>query len=302
MGPTGIGLLILRSKSTVSREVRRLGTDLPYEAKLNHEAARALSTKARRPTRRTAARLVEIEAELRRGHCPQQIAGRWEEQGRPAEERLSYETIYQIIIKERRAGGQWYRLLPMGGRKRRRDRTGKKRDRLKIQPEQELSARPERINQRTEFGHWEVDLVIGARQEGVLLVAVERVSRLVRLVFLRNKEADGVADALVKLLSAEAVQSLTYDRGLEWMRHGRIAKALGAESYFCLPYHPWEKGAVEQMNGLIRRYLLKKESFAYEEADHYWLELIEAALNSRPRRVLGYRTPEEVAGELTGQH
>jgi IS30 family transposase len=86
------------------------------------------------------------------------------------------------------------------------------------------------------------------------------------------------------------------------MRHGRIAKALGAESYFCLPYHPWEKGAVEQMNGLIRRYLLKKESFGYEEADHYWLELIEAALNSRPRRVLGYRTPEEVAGELTGQH
>jgi hypothetical protein len=85
---------------------------------------------------------------------------------------LSYETIYQIIIKERRAGGQWYRLLPMGGRKRRRDRTGKKRDRLKIQPEQELSARLERINQRMEFGHWEVDLVIGARQEGVLLVAV----------------------------------------------------------------------------------------------------------------------------------
>ena len=302
MGPTEIGLLILRSKSTVSRETRRLGTDLPYEAKPNHKAALDLRTKARRPRRRTAARLVEIEAGLRQGHTPQQIAGRWEEQGRPAEERLSYETIYRIIIKERRAGGQWYRLLPMGGRKRRRDRTGKKRDRLKIQPEQELSARPERINGRTEFGHWEVDLVIGARQEGVLLVAVERVSRLVRLVFLRHKEADGVADALVKLLSAEAVQSLTYDRGLEWMRHGRIAKALGAQSYFCLPYHPWEKGAVEQMNGLIRRYLLKKESFGYEETDHYWLELIEAALNSRPRRVLGYRTPEEVAGELTGQH
>ena len=159
----------------------------------------------------------------------------------------------------------------MGGRKRRRDRTGKKRDRLKIKPEQELAARPERINDRSEYGHWEVDLVIGARQEGVLLVAVERVSRQVRLAFLRNKEADGVADSLVGLLSGEVVPSLTYDRGLEWMRHGRIAKALGAESYFCLPYHPWEKGAVEQMNGLIRRYLLKKESFGYEEADHYSL-------------------------------
>ena len=178
MGPTVIGLLIFRSKSTISREMRRQGTDLPYEAKLNHAAAPKRRTKARRPTRSTAVRLVEIEAGLRQGHCPQQIAGRWEQEGRPVEERLSYETIYQIIIKERRAGGQWYRLLPMGGRKRRRDRTGKKRDRLKIKPEQELAARPERINGRTEFGHWEVDLVIGARQEGVLLVAVERVSRL----------------------------------------------------------------------------------------------------------------------------
>lgn len=302
MGPTEISRLIFRSKSTVSRELRRLGTDLPYEAKPSQAAAVALSRKARRPTRRTAARLAEIEAGLRQGHSPQQIAGRWEQEGRPAGERLSDETIYQIIMAQRRAGGQWYRLLAMGGRKRRRDRTGKKRDRLKLRPEQELAARPERINDRSEYGHWEVDLVIGARQEGVLLVAVERVSRLVRLVFLRNKEADGVADSLVKLLSGDAVQSLTYDRGLEWMRHGRIGKALGAESYFCLPYHPWEKGAVEQMNGLIRRYLLKKESFGYDEADHYWLELIEAALNSRPRRVLGYRTPQEMATERCGQN
>lgn len=282
--------------------MRRLGTDLPYEAKANHTAALTLRAKGRRPTRRTAARLQEIEAGLRKGHSPEQIAGRWEQEGRPAQERLSDETIYQVVIKDRKAGGSWYRLLPMGGRKRRRDRTGKKRDRLKIKSEQELAVRPERINDRSEYGHWEADLVIGARQEGVLLVAVERVSRLVRLVFLRNKEADGVAASLVKLLSGEVVQSLTYDRGLEWMRHGRIGTALGAKSYFCLPYHPWEKGAVEQMNGLIRRYLLKKESFGYDEADHYWLELIEASLNSRPRRVLGYRTPQEMAGELSGQH
>lgn len=300
MGPTEIGQLILRSKSTVSRETRRLGTGLSYEARSSHEAALALRTMARRRPRGTPVRLREIVAGLRLGQSPQQIAGRWEQEGRRAEERLSYEAIYQIIIRERRAGGQWYRLLPMQGRKRRRDRTGKGRHRLKITPEQELAVRPAAINERSEFGHWEVDLVIGARQEGVLLVAVERVTRLVRLVFLRNKEADGVAAALERLLSGEVVQSLTYDRGLEWMRHERIAKALGAVSYFCLPYHPWEKGAVEQMNGLIRRYLLKAESFAYEEADHYWLELIEGNLNTRPRRVLGYRTPLEMARELTG--
>ena len=297
MGPTEIGLLIIRSKSTVSRELRRLGAGQSYNAKLCHESALEIRGKARRPTRRTARHLAEIEAGLRRGHSPEQIAGRWEQEGRPVEERLSYESIYQIIMMERQGGGQWYRMLPMRGRKRRRDRSGKKRHRLNIKPEQELAVRPARINERSEIGHWEVDLVIGARQEGVLLVAVERVTRL---VFLPNKEAEVVATALVKLLSAEVVQSLTYDRGLEWMRHERIAKALQAVSYFCLAYHPWEKGAVEQMNGLIRRYLLKAESFAYEEADHYWLELIEAALNDRPRRVLGYRTPQEMAQELMG--
>lgn len=221
MGPTEIRQLILRSKSTVSRETRRLGTGQSYEARPSHEAALALHTMARRRPRGTPVRLREIIAGLRLGQSPQQIAGRWEQEGRRAEERLSYEAIYQII-------------------------------------------------------------------------------RLVRLVFLRNKEADGVAAALERFLSGEVVQSLTYDRGLEWMRHERIAKALGAVSYFCLPYHPWEKGAVEQMNGLIRRYLLKAESFAYEEADHYWLELIEGNLNTRPRRVLGYRTPLEMARELTG--
>ena len=156
------------------------------------------------------------------------------------------------------------------------------------------------IKSSSEIGHWEVDLVIRAKQQGVLLVAVERVTRLVRLGFLPNKEAEVVAASLVKLLSGEIVQSLTYDRGLEWMRHERIARQLQAVRYFCLPYHPWEKGGVEQMNGLIRRYLLKGESFAYEEADHYWLELIEGSLNSRPRRVLGYRTPRELARESMG--
>ena len=300
MGPTEIGLLILRAKSTVSRELRRLGEGLDYDAPLSQKDALHWRGVARRPTRCTAVRLEEIEAALRGNQSPEQIAGRWKEEGRPAQECLGYETIYQVIIKERKAGGSWYRLLPMGGRKRRRDRTGKSRHRLKIKPEQELAARPERIADRSEYGHWEVDLVIGARQEGVLLVAVERVSRQVRLKFLPNKEADVVGVAVIGLLSGDVVQSLTYDRGLEWMRHEKVAQALQAVSYFCLPYHPWEKGAVEQMNGLIRRFLPKGESFRYEEADHYWLELIEANLNTRPRRVLGYRTPQEMGRELTG--
>lgn len=99
----------------------------------------------------------------------------------------------------------------------------------------------------------------------------------------------------------EVVLSLTYDRGLEWMRHEAIAKALGAVSYFCRPYHSLEKGGVENMNGLRRRYIAKGISFPYEEVDHEWIGEVETALNDRPRRQHGYRTPAEMARESRGR-
>jgi IS30 family transposase len=106
-----------------------------------------------------------------------------------------------------------------------------------------------------------------------------------------------VQRALAAMLSREAVLSLTYDRCLEWMRHGAIAAAFGAESYFRLPCHSWQKGGVENMNGLLRRYLPKGVSFPSEEMDHEWLREVKAERNVRPRRLLGCRTPAEVARE-----
>ena len=85
------------------------------------------------------------------------------------------------------------------------------------------------------------------------------------------------------------------------MRHEAIAKALGAVSYFCLPYHSWEKGGVENMNGLLRRYIPKGISFPYEEVDHEWIGEVETVLNDRPRRQHGYRTPAEMARESRGR-
>jgi IS30 family transposase len=297
-GPTAIGKELNRAKSTVSRELRRGEAGVPYTAARAQTAATLLGRKARRPSRRTPVRVIEIREGLSRGWSPQQIAGRWKQQGRAAEDRLSHESVYALIGADRKAGGTLWQMLPRGGKRRRRDRCGTRRGhRLKVTPAQEIAARPAEINERKRAGDWEVDLMIGAGQQGVLLVAVERQSRVVRCRALESKEAAVVQRALVAMLCMEVVLSLTFDRGLEWMRHEAIAGALGAVSYFCRPYHSWEKGGVENMNGLLRRYLPKGVTFPHEEVDHDWIRKIEEALNGRPRRRLGYYTPDEVARE-----
>jgi len=301
-GPTGIGLLIGRSKSTVSVELRRLGAAEDYSAAAAGEQAARLASLPRRLTVVTEETREKIRSLLARGWSPQQIAGRWRsglERSLEGMAPLSHETIYGIIAADRAQGGTLWQMLRRRGKKARRDRTGARRGhRLKVGPEQELAERPERINDRSEPGHWEADLVIGAQQVGVLLVAVERVTLLTRLRCLPSKEAAVVTEALSGMLSGERVLSVTYDRGLEWAGHAEVARRLGSQSWFCRPYHSWEKGGVENLNGQLRYYFPKKESFAYEEVDDSWTQEVEDALNDRPRRILGYLTPREALREL----
>jgi len=307
-GPTAISEQIGRAKSTVSRELRRLGAGTEYEAARAQAAAEQLARKARREPRLTAARRREVITGLTRGWSPQQIAGRWQAQGRPARERVSHETIYQMIGADRQTGGELWRMLPRGGRRRRRDRCGTRRGhRLPVAPAEELAQRPAVLNGRERYGDREVDLVIGGGPQGVLLVAYERVSRRVKLRVLADKSAAEVSRGLRRLLRGEVVLSLTYDRGLEWMDHAAIAASCGAQSYFCRPYHSWEpersgdsrrqKGGVENVNGLIRCCLPKAVSFGCEKEDRSFVARVERQLNRRPRRILGYRTPEEIAQE-----
>lgn len=293
-GPTEIGVRIGRAKSTVSVELRRLGPEAAYDGASAQAQALELAGVARRPEKVTGGLREQIRVQLCMGWSPEQIAGRWKMEGVAAGDRVSHETIYRTVAADRKAGGTLWQLLPRGGKKQWGDRCGTRRGhRLVVRPEQEIAVRPVEINDRGEYGHWEVDLVIGAGQQGVLLVAVERQSRLVRLQCLPSKEAAVVETGLLWILRGEVVKSLTYDRGLEWMRHEAVASAFKAVSWFCLPYHSWEKGGVENMNGLIRRYFLKKEPFPYEEVDPAWVKEVEARLNGRPRRILEWRTPAE---------
>lgn len=295
-----MGRLLGRSKSTISTELRRLGAKCRYCARQAQAEAEGLASKARRPVKGTEQMRSELRTLLAAGWSPQQIAGRWGQEGREESRRWSHERIYQLISADRKAGGTLWQLLRRGGKEVRRDRCGTRRGhRLKVAVEQEIAQRREEINDRSETGHWEVDLVIGAKQRGVLLVAVERVTLFVRLCSLPSKEAAVVATALVGMLRGERVHSLTYDRGLEWMRHREVAMHFGAQSWFCRPYHSWEKGSVENSNGQLRFYFPKGEPFPHEEVDEQWVAEVEAALNGRPRRILGYLTPQEALRALS---
>jgi IS30 family transposase len=208
---------------------------------------------------------------------------------------VSHETIYQIIIRNRKGKGTLYLLLPNAGRKQRKDRCGTKRGhRLKMTPEQDIEQRPSEINERTRLGDLEIDLIIGAEQKGVILVMTDRLSLRTQLASLPGKDADAAAAKIKELLDGREVHSLTFDRGLEWARHAELANYLGVKVYFCKPYHSWEKGTVENTNGRIRRFLPKWESFPHEEMDHEWLREREAEMNNCPRKTLGYYTPNEV--------
>ena len=292
-----IGRRLGRHETTIGREVKRLGAGADYDAERAQVEAECLRRMPRRPTKWTAALEREMVYGLTEGHSPQQIAGRWQRGGRAPGARVSTETMYRRIGANRRSGGQLHRLLRRGGRKRRRDRCGTRRGhRLTLKPEQEISQRPKEINERTRTGDWEIDLIVGAGQHGFVLVAVERRTRYCRLRLLPNKSAAVVSAALIRTLKDMPVTSLTKDRGLEWADHAKVAERLNADVYFCRPYHSWEKGLVEQHNGLLREFWPKH--IALDTLTPQAVSRVEALLNARPRRILGYATPAEAMLEL----
>jgi len=144
------------------------------------------------------------------------------------------------------------------------------------------------------FGDWEIDTIVGARHKGGILSAVERKSKLTRLRKLATKSAAEMKDNTIELLAplAAKVHTITVDNGKEFCEHELIAAELNARLYFAHPYSSWERGLNENTNGLVRQYFPKKYEFA--RITNQDLQQVEDLLNNRPRKTLGYRTPNEV--------
>ena len=280
-----------RSPSTISREVRRNRcADAGYRASKADSRTRGRRSRSRRNARFTADDWVIVERYLRMDWSPEQVSGFLRVEGIM---RISHETIRLHVWADRRAGGDLWRHLRHAD-KRCRKRYGGRDWRGRLAGKRHISERPPEIESRKETGHWEIDTVKGddqARHSAVTIV--ERATGFLQMGKLQRHRAVDTAECCIELIRRrpDAFLTITADNGTEFHNYRDIESATGVEFYFATPYHSWERGTNENTNGLIRQYLPKGRSMAHiTQAD---LDAIAAKLNSRPRKRLGYKTPEE---------
>ncbi len=236
-----------------------------------------------------------VHQKLQIGWTPEVISGRLKQQGE-----LPYacqESIYQYIYC---LAQNLISYLPRHHPKRKPKQPYRKTGE-RIKNRTGIEQRPKAVDKRRECGHWEADMIVAGDLNHGLNVVVERKSRLTHISLLKNKTAAATKRVMRRRLNtypASLKQSITYDNGSENTCHEELNEALGTASFFCAPYHSWEKCSVEQINGLIRRFLPKGTNF--HELGHGEINRIEKLLNNRPRKCLNYRTPYEVFREARG--
>jgi IS30 family transposase len=222
---------------------------------------------------------------------PEQISGRlkWEY----PKHYVSHETIYQYIYNEKPELGL---LLPRKRHRRLPKSKLRKTKGSKILDRVSIKERPPEIEGRKEFGHFEADCVVSSRKgKGALLTMAERVSRYTIIAKLVEKTSSQTNLALSFALSKYPkglVKSTTYDNGLEFAGHKEVNNVIKMDSYFCEPYHSWEKGTIENRNGVIRYYFPKGTDFSKITEEQ--IKYVQDKINNRPMKLLGFKTPKEV--------
>ena len=276
-----------RSHSSISREAVRNKGLRGYRPQ---QAQRlALQRQASKPKHiKLTPQMQDVIAKnIQKDWSPEQVQGRLRSEGLPI---VCFTTIYSFIKQDKAAGGDLYKHLRH--RKPYKKRTGKAETRGQIIGRISIDERPSIVNEKTRIGDWEADTVIGKGHQGVLVTLAERCSKRTLIASVPNKRADVVRDAIITLLRSERVHTITFDNGKEFAYHSEIKVALNSDNYFAHPYHSWERGLNENHNGLIRQYLpkgMKLNNISYEH-----IAAIQEKLNNRPRKTLGYKTPNEV--------
>lgn len=282
-----------RDPGTISRELKRNSPPVHRGYYLPHKAqARAKDRWAvtHRRARLKSARLAAyVRSRLRAGWSPELISGRLRHLKLGAT--VSHETIYRFLYSEARdliahLARAHRRRLPRGHSRKHRQ--------SHIPGRISIAARPGHIARRRQAGHWEVDTAVSRAGPAALAVAAERKTRYARVKRLPRKTARHLRVALTRSLSrypARLRRTLTYDNGSENTEHRLTNAVLGTRSYFCAPFHSWEKGTVENTVGLVRRFFPKGADFT--RVSPRAIKRLERWLNHRPRKCLDYRTPAE---------
>jgi IS30 family transposase len=274
-----------RHKTSIYRELSKRTPDGIYD---HHYAQQLSSSNMARhrhqgPTDETIA-IIEIKI-LNEQWSPEQISG-WLRLNHDIN--ISHTWIYQYVEKDRQENGELsnhmrrgkYSFAP-------REYKGKIKNRITI------DQRPDIINERKRLGDFEIDLIVGPKNRGAILTVIDRLSRYCIIEKLENKSSKEVKQVIVKALNNYHGQkySITSDNGNEFMRHEEISRDLNMKYYFAHPYASYERGSIENLNGLVRQYIPKGKTF--DNINQVQIKQIESKLNSRPRKILKFLTPME---------
>lgn len=277
-----------REASTICRELKRNRSthDGFYRYSAAGELYRGRLQRSRRNRRYTAEDFIEIERLIRQDMSPEQIVGRAKREG---VEIMSHQTIYRWIETDRQNGGSLYLHLRHGSNHcRKRYRGYDSRGRLS--GKRMIGERPPVVEERSRLNDWEIDTVHG-KGRACLVTIVERKTGLLRLGPIAQATAKLTQERTVELLGPHQVHTITSDNGTEFHGYKYIEEKLGATFYFATPHHAWERGTNENTNGLIRQYIAKGSPLAHI-TPNLCLN-IQERLNDRPRKRLGFLTPNE---------
>ena len=294
--------VLRRAPSTVSRELARNAMRAPYRACTAQTRATARAHQPRRPRKLLDPWLWQhVRTQLAEGCSPEQIAGRLKRAyPHNMAKQLSAETIYVgLYVLPRGALRSELLAALRQARKARRPRSRGTDRRGQIPNMTSIAERPAEVVTRTVPGHWEGDLIKGARNGSAVGTLVERTTRLVILARMEGTDATSARAGFTKTLRhvpALLRKTLTYDRGKEMAEHEQLAQRLAIQIFFADPYSPWQRGTNENTNGLLRQYLPKGTDLSgYTQRT---LNAIAHRLNTRPRKCLDFATPLEVYAQL----
>lgn len=287
-----IAAAIGKDQSVVSREIRRNsdGRNQAYKpelAQLKYE--KRLFEKPKQRHFSTAIREM-AEAKLAQKLSPEQIAGVCKKEAIAC---VSAERLYQHIWEDKKKGGILYINLRTRG-KRYRQRGNSKDSRGLIKDRVPIEQRPPEVAEKQRFGDLEIDTIIGKNHQGAIVTINDRATGMLRLKKVKGKEATLVKEAAIELLQdwMPHLHTVTADNGKEFALHRAISQALNIDFYFANPYHSWERGANENLNGLIRQYIPKKTDFNLISDDY--IQQVQQDLNNRPRKRFNFESPNHI--------
>ena len=276
------------NKSTISRELKRNSGKRGYRPKQAQQKA-VERRQDKSPPRIAEATWNKVRLYLKDDWSPEQISGTMKLKERIS---ISHEWIYQFIIKDKQTGGNLYTHLRCKSKRRKRYGSHERRGILKNR--RSIEERPAIVETKERIGDWEADTIIGKAHKGAIVSLTERKTKICLIYKVERKTADLVSKAMSKLLLPlkDIVYTITSDNGKEFALHEETAETLETDFYFAHPYASYERGLNENTNSLIRQYFPKDRDFRTITDE----ELIMATkkLNNRPRKTLGYLTPNEV--------